>query len=150
MSNARYIEVNSNYRDRKLWPLASEFEIPISQTGTNNITTSVDPVSLSTPVFSWTSNNLIIGGGTTIPSGGNTAIISTPFTTNNIPYSSDGNTFMITTSDRVQELRNYYNSLIIKDTSNSSSVNPIRRILYSYYLGQDSTGKYRTQITVTS
>ena len=40
MSNTKYLEFNSNYRNRNLWPLASEFEIPISQTGTKNITNS--------------------------------------------------------------------------------------------------------------
>ena len=59
MSNTRYIEINSTYRDRSIWPLAAEFEIPISQTGTKSIKTAVDPVkkvevdkTLSKPVKS--------------------------------------------------------------------------------------------------
>ena len=60
MINTRYIEINSTYRDRNLWPLSSEFEIPLSQTGKKSMENSLDPVSLSMPLFSWTSNNLFI------------------------------------------------------------------------------------------
>ena len=33
MSNPRYLEVDSTYRNRNDWPLAADFQIPIAQTG---------------------------------------------------------------------------------------------------------------------
>ena len=42
---ARFIEFNSTYRDRNIWPLSAEFEIPIAQSGSKSISTANDPVS---------------------------------------------------------------------------------------------------------
>ena len=133
MSNTRYLEISSNYRNRTIWPLASEFEIPISQTGVQSMNTALDPISLAMPIFSWTSNNLIVGGTSQI-------LNATVESINPIKNSSDQMTFVITTISDVQQLRNYYNSLIILDTISSR---PTRRILYSYYLGGN-----RTEITL--
>ena len=154
MSNVRYIEVNSNYRNRNIWPLSSEFEIPISQSGTNSSKNAVDPVSLAMPVFSWTSNNFTINTNpvlqsSKIPDFGGTAIIATP-TSGAIAYSSDIALFVILTSQSIQQLRNYYSSLIILDSQTSLAPNnPIRRIAYSYFLGNNSYG-YKTQITLVN
>ena len=45
MSNTRYIEFDSQYRNRNEWPKAAEFEIPISQSGTRDRFKALDPVS---------------------------------------------------------------------------------------------------------
>ena len=58
MSNLRYLEVDSTYRDRNRFPNPGEFEVMISQTGRKDSKTAIDPVSLGAPVISWTSNNL--------------------------------------------------------------------------------------------
>jgi hypothetical protein len=108
MSNTRYLEISSNYRNRTIWPLASEFEIPISQTGVQSMNTALDPISLAMPIFSWTSNNLIVGGTSQI-------LNATVESINPIKNSSDKMTFVITTLSDVQQLRNYYNSLVILD-----------------------------------
>ncbi len=62
----QYLDINSTYRDRNVWPLPSEFDIPISQTGIKSIQDALDPVSLGSPIFSWTSNNLLIDGASSI------------------------------------------------------------------------------------
>ena len=141
MSNARFIEVNSTYRDRKLWPLAAEFEIPISQTGTRTLGSSIDPVSLATPIFSWTGNNLIVGGGNLA------ANISNPSAPNSIGYTNDNNNITIVSSSQVQQLKNYYVGLNMIDTTAS---NLLRRISTDYYYGVDSTGKSRIDLTFYS
>ena len=46
MSNTRYLEIDSTYRNRNDWPLPANFEVPISQTGRKNIYNALDPVSL--------------------------------------------------------------------------------------------------------
>jgi hypothetical protein len=146
MINTRYIEINSAYRDRNLWPLSSEFEIPISQTGKKIIENSVDPVSLSTPLFSWTSNNLFIEGASTTGEVLSGNVIDP--TTDTLGYCSDNLTFIIVTNDPPQQLKNYYVGLIIKDLQ-SVDPQPTRRIISSIYLGyNNTTSKYRTQISV--
>ena len=45
MSTARYIEVDSTYRNRLEWPNPAEFEMLISQTGRKDRNNAVDPVS---------------------------------------------------------------------------------------------------------
>ena len=147
--NGQYIELNSKYRNRNLWPLASEFEVPISQSGTKNITNAEDPVCASSPIFSWTSNNLTVGGNANIPSSGAaTAVISVgSVPTDRIQYCSDTIVFMISTSDEIQQLKNYYTNLVLKDVSSTN--NPLRRIQNSYYQGTDGL-LYRTQIIVYS
>jgi hypothetical protein len=48
-----YLEVNSAYRNRNLWPQAGEFDFVMSQNGSNNKATAVDPVSDSAPQKVW-------------------------------------------------------------------------------------------------
>lgn len=45
MSNTRYIEIDSQYRDRSLWPNPAAFEILLSQSGTKDRFAALDPVS---------------------------------------------------------------------------------------------------------
>ena len=145
--STRFLEVNSSYRNRTIWPNASEFEIPVSQTGTKTINDALDPISLSTPIFSWSSNNMTLGGNTA-------AILSGQIdNTTPIKYSSDLITFVVNSGNTqlpFQQLRNYYAGLVIIDTSTKPNfVN--RRIIYSYYLGNTIiAGKqiYKMEITV--
>lgn len=52
---AIYLELDSTYRDRNLWPEPSEFEVSTSQTGRNN-QNMLDPVCIAAPEISWTGN----------------------------------------------------------------------------------------------
>jgi hypothetical protein len=69
MSNTRYLEFDSTYRDRTRWPLPAEFEVQLSQTGTKGKIDALDPVSLATPIllyngeFDQASNTFDITGG---------------------------------------------------------------------------------------
>ncbi len=54
MSSARYLELDSRFRDRNTWPMPSNFEVPISQTGTKIHSTALDPVSDAADMASWT------------------------------------------------------------------------------------------------
>ena len=150
MSNTRYIEISSMYRDRTMWPLAAEFVIPISQSGTNTPGNAIDPVSSSMPIFAWTSNNLLVGGSSVIPvlPNANTANIVNPGGVNTIGYCSDTVIFVITTLGQPQQLRNYYAGLVLNYTNVNSQ--GLTRIIFSYYLGVDSTGKHRTLITTST
>jgi len=151
---ARFIEVNSTYRDRNLWPLPAEFEIPISQSGIKSINSAIDPVSLATPVFSWSSNWLLIGNGSQI-GGIPPAMIDN---TTKIKNSSDGITLVILAPSifgviyTIHQLRNYYSTLVILDNEYSLTTGVfIRKIVSSNYLGFDPvTYKNRLEIVVSS
>lgn len=45
MSNPRYLEISSAYRNRKIWPHQAEFDVEISSSGTKNYLNALDPVS---------------------------------------------------------------------------------------------------------
>ena len=139
MSNTRYLEIDSTYRDRILWPLAGQFEIPISQSGRKTIDTAVDPVSLSVPEIAWTSNNF---------DSANTATISGTIQLTTLPLiasSSTPSTFIIEcTANQLQQLKNYYLGAVIINTTISQS----RRIISYEYLGVDGANGY-ARISVT-
>ena len=67
MSNVKYIEIDSTYRNRNEWPNPGEFEVLISQTGRKDLQNADDPVSLSAPIgLSWscgTFNNIVTQPG---------------------------------------------------------------------------------------
>lgn len=48
--NRRYLSIDSKYRNRKIFPLISQFEVPISQSGMKDSKNAEDPVCDSSPV----------------------------------------------------------------------------------------------------
>ena len=56
MSN--YIEINSTYRNRNLWPIPGQFEVPIGPSYNDNKNTAVDPISEAEPLISFTTDYL--------------------------------------------------------------------------------------------
>ena len=150
--NSRYLEIDSTYRNRNLYPLASNFIIPIAQSGNKGYREALDPVSLEMPVFAWSSNYLDISstGPSNFISGG----IDT--TNPSIQYESDSGTFIISTGGKFQQLKNYYKGLILAGITNGEDIappSPKRRILESKYIGSYMDGTDlidMTQITVSS
>jgi len=54
----KYIEIDSTYRDRKKNPNPAEFEIVLSQSGTqNNLLTAVDPIATAAPRITYKPRN---------------------------------------------------------------------------------------------
>ena len=112
MSNTRYIEFDSQYRNRNEWPKPAEFEIPISQSGTRDRFNALDPVSdaaimLHQPVSFVNSNlgNFTLEGAISI----------------NSPYSvtqtSDPNQIVVKTNyttNPVQREDNFYSGAVIE------------------------------------
>lgn len=109
MSNNRYLEIDSTYRNRNEWPLAGEFIVPISQTGRKNQQDAIDPVCLSTPINSWSSNNLNKAGGVSLTG-------NLPYaTTTPINYVTDPSTVIInSTGGTMQQNNNYYAGLVLQ------------------------------------
>ena len=144
MSNTRFLEINSTYRDRNLWPLAGNFEVPISVSGQKGKDTALDPVSTAMPEVVWTSNRVDANtSGTSV----SVDIVSTAAGTNNIGSTTDPYDIIITSaSGNLQQAENYYRKLVFENTALSVK----RRITGYKYLGIDSSGNDRAVIVLDS
>jgi hypothetical protein len=132
MSNTRYIEINSAYRDRNLWPDPAEFEVSISESGTRGKDSARDPVCNSMVIESWVSNAFVATGGVMITC----AVNSTE------SVQANGNQILlIQSADPLQVTEDYYVGAVGRDN------NGIRRRVVAYkYLGY--TGAvYKGQFT---
>jgi hypothetical protein len=130
MSSERYIEIDSSYRNRKLWPLASDFDVILSQTGRANIDYAQDPVSNAAPIIAWTSNRF------TANAPNNTIVVTADLFTTSLGFTSDRTTFIITgTAGQLQEQLGYYNNAIITNTSHIPLQE--KRILSYEYIGNN-------------
>jgi hypothetical protein len=135
MSNDRYIEINSTYRNREEWPLTSEFIVPISQTGRKSKENAIDPVCLASPIFCWTSNAFSAahsGLNAPIPSAtvtGTIASVTTPV--HNI---SDSVLLTIKSANPgdFQTLEDYYSRAVIVNTTTGTSKSRIIEYLFLY------------------
>jgi len=100
MSNIRYLEIDSTYRNREQYPSPSKFEVLISQTGTRDRFDANDPVALSSPLVTWTPSEILLSGVIKDNSGTGTGNTKTRFLG---VFPSDTN-----------QLEGYYNGLIIE------------------------------------
>ena len=140
MSNLRYLEVDSTYRDRNRFPIPGSFEIPISQTGRKSAKDAIDPVSLGAPVISWTSNNL-----STSDPGIFKLVCNVEPKTTALSGCINTQNFIINSPKRLHQLYDYYEGLIVEDAAFYNR----RRIISYFFLG--SFGSYdRAEIVVDS
>ena len=141
MSNTRYIEIDSNYRNRNEWPLPSDFEILISQSGRKGKNDAVDPVSDSAPIYAWTSNRMDPTSTTLTITG----VVDSISLQNNIAGTTSTKNIILTSStDRFQHETDYYINLMLLDTT----INVRRRITSYKYLGTDNIGNDRAMVSV--
>lgn len=125
MSNTRYIEINSAYRDRNLWPDPAEFEVSISESGTRGKDSARDPVCNSMVITSWVSNAFVATGGVMISL---LEVVSASVDAN-------GNQILIletATAGILQQADNYYVGAVGVDNAFNSNR---RRIIEYKYLG---------------
>lgn len=140
MSNYRYLEIDSTYRDRTRFPNPAHFEVPISQSGRKNNADAVDPVSLAAPVNSWTSNNL---STSTFPVFKLLATVE-PKTTA-LSGLTDTQKFIINSTSRLQQVDNYYSGLVVEDAAFFN-----RRKIKAYKFIGSFPGYDRAEITVAT
>lgn len=115
----KYLEVDSTYRDRTMWPLPGNFQVLISQHSSQSAS---DPVSYSTPHTAWQSNSFTSSPGSTSITG---TVISTGYGANT-PY-----TLVISAPvGQLSTITNYYAHAVL-----STAANLTTRILYYTYLG---------------
>jgi len=143
MSNARYLEVDSTYRNRKEWPQAAEFVVPISQTGRKGPKQAVDPVSEAAAEVLWVGNSFdaVLNGDLTSGPGPAASdlkvaeIIPPPLSPGVGGASGTGQLALILTckSGHAQIANNYYRHAILQ-TGTGANIQR-SRIASSIYLG---------------
>jgi len=148
MSNKRYIEFNSTYRDRKKWPNPSEFEVLISQSGRKfEADKAIDPVSNAAPIFAWSGHTFSWNVG---PPPNYSKELKGKVEINDLGSLSDQKTFMIRTDGiSVQTLENYYVGSVVR-FSLASGGEERRRIIKSKFIETDSKNNNQLQLSVES
>jgi len=134
MKDTHFITIDSTYRDREKFPLPSNFEIEIAQSGTKDKTQARDPVSFSAPIKSWISNTLEYNS------------VGTPTYTGQINTTDDVVCLTNDTQEFIlvggafdfQPFDNYYTGLTIVVLAGGSGVEGERKRIVSYkYLGNN-------------
>jgi hypothetical protein len=136
MSNTRYLEIDSTYRDRNAFPEISQFEVQISQSGRKSKENSVDPVCLSSPIAQWTSNrfNATILNGSIVSA----TVYSIP--TPSISAGTDNiNIIVQATIGQLQKIKNYYLSCNVRVQLTPTPTYAFRTITYYEWLSTDGT-----------
>jgi len=123
MSNNRYLEIDSNYRNRNLYPDPADFVVPLSQSGDRNqYQNPMDPVSKASPILSWNTSFREDTASTTITITGITTANST----------SAINTFVIVAgAGQLRATEDYYVGAIL---SIEIATVVVRRRITSYQL----------------
>lgn len=127
---SRYIEIDSSYRDRNLWPNISEFEVLISQSGRREQNNAFDPVSEATPIVTWSPNEFIIN---------NTGSTTFNVTITNITVNSDNTRTILFSvnngTDLLQTKTNYYTGSHVRLTT-GGNLERYRIISYEFISNQ--------------
>lgn len=123
----RYLEIDSTYRDRVLWPSPAMFEIHLSQTGLKGASTALDPVSTAAPILEWTSNEFVNDVAATI------TVAGTPLTTG-VGNARSPNVLIMesTGANEFQPEENYYRNAVVENAAGDRA-----RIVDYTYLGND-------------
>lgn len=153
MSNKRYIQIESTYRDRKSWRNPSEFEIPLNQR-VQTRHTAYDPVCDSAPIHQWKVNEFNVGASVEKVLRGYVDVNfvdgrSTPAAVPGLTSAGDQKTiiikFVTITADTnvPQKIKDYYVGAVMEAnvynavTSDGLLKKERRRIVSSTYLAPD-------------
>lgn len=150
MSNSRYLEFDSTYRDRNDWPNPGEFGIKYSMSGRKGQLDALDPVSTSVPVIQWTSNyfNRNVAGNIVY-----VAVEAGPGLTQPVTWATDVSTVIITSGTGgtyyFQEFDNYYTNAVLTLELAGGTTTVSRRIVAYKYLYTNAAGLNVSQVTVS-
>jgi hypothetical protein len=141
--HTQYLEITSTYRDRKQFPLASDFEIPISQTGRNTADGADDPVSNAAKKLAWHGATFQANIGA---AGTDQLVLIVEAITaadGSIGGTGTPTVIIVTTiggsgAGTLHTFKNYYRGAVIHRTADTSDR---RRIIEYVYLGNDK-GKF--------
>jgi hypothetical protein len=118
MAGSRYVEFDSTYRNRNLFPCAGEFEVPISETGSKGKLDALDPVSLAATKKQWKINEFSVQ-----PSASSVTVTVEAITTN--PSAASGGLIIEATAATglLQHQSDYYSGAVaIESASNYNRI----------------------------
>jgi hypothetical protein len=122
----KYLEIDSNYRDRNSWPNPAEFEISFKRI-TNNLD-ALDPISDFVAEQIWIANNFESNDGNSP-----TITVDVNQTTSRIGFSGDQITVIVKgTAGQLQILGEYYTAAV---ATHPTAVTDRNRIISYKYLG---------------
>lgn len=134
----KYLEIDSQYRNRSLWPKPGEFEVIIQKSGQCESKHAQDPVSTATPKISFTSNRFQAN----TPNSPN--IIGTVFLTGIGAANATTKTIIFQTDPgKLQQLKNYYKHAVVSISNSDERA----RIRHYEYMGGDK-GRLYTDIDI--
>jgi hypothetical protein len=143
MSSNRYLEFDSTYRNRILYPEPSEFTVEMSQSGQKAKLQALDPMSYASPILVW-NNSFVEGGVSNLING----IAISPV---GVPSEVGNTTFKISATGGatgLRQIKNFYSGSSIYTATGGGYV--ARRILdYTPLQYQAGTGS-SALITVDS
>ena len=124
----KYLEIDSTYRNRKLWPSPGNFEILISRSGQYNAINAEDPVSKATPKISFTSNlfDATTSGSSSLSGSIILTGIGAANTTSSIIIFQTG-------VGELHQIENYYRHAVVSNSVSNERV----RIQHYEYIGND-------------
>lgn len=140
MSNStkplNFIEVDSSYRDRQLWPNPAEFDVILEQTGSKDALTALDPVSDSSPREYWNSSFNSLSANNEIT---DITIVQTD------PNNLGDNTIVLITINNTSGYgfraeADFYDGAVLSCTASGNLIR--RRILTYTYIGISGTTQY--------
>jgi hypothetical protein len=132
MSN--FIEINSTYRNRNLWPIPGQFEIPFGTNYNDNTVNSTDSVSLAEPIIKWTQGYLSTGYENIFAKIGSETAIDYTMSPNVIALRMEPSGL---TQIYPQQTTDYLVGLILWDRNNNYK----SRINSSLYIGLNTSGE---------
>ena len=143
----KYLELNSNYRNRNQYPNPASFSVPISQTGLNNQYNAVDPVSDAYPicVFRMADENLTTNTDnlSALGNGPSIAIFNNPLSTSSVSK------FMVRMIARpIKYFKNYFvgASIYPNDPNDPNTITASRIIEWIYISTIVATGNINIDI----
>jgi hypothetical protein len=152
MSSTRYIEFDSTYRDRTLYPLYSDFIVEMGQSGQGTKLSARDPVSDASPVLIWNNSFISVANAT-----GSNYIAGLTVSPGPNPGNQGNIVFQITSptgSQQLKQVRNFYvGSVLARDATGAYPPTlPVttRRILDYQPLNGSYTGPSSSLITLDS
>ena len=129
MSTTRYIEIDSTWRNRNLFPNPSTFEIPISESGSKSMENALAPVCCSSPIISWRLGNFNLNRQATVADRKYIQIIVTEYT-GNIVYNIEQGLNQI-----LQPIDDYYKCSVITNSPIPANQTIYGRVDSYKYLG---------------
>ncbi len=121
----KYLEINSTYRNRSVWPDPANFEALVAQSGQNSAASALDPVSNAMPIKRWMPNNF--QRTTTLTPTVNGTIFTTGIGAGNSP----GVAIFNTAANSLHVESDYYKHAVLMSGTSRS------RITSYVYLGND-------------